>query len=603
MTHPSTPARRRDRLTAGLRETLADFRWMLQPAMVPQAADEPAPLARAVAIRQFRSLIRHTPANLAATFFAVVAWYLGLRAVGASFLWAWSLSSLAFMAYVTARYLRLRKACPSDSELGPWEVQTKVDIFLSSLMWATAVLLPTPHAAKPYIAMGILLMIGGGLALFATFRPGISLYATPCQVTTSVGLIATGDPLAATAGVGFAVAVGLMIRQARVHNTSIGRAMLVAEERQLLLEELAVQRREAERANLAKTFLLASVSHDLRQPLSTISLLIESARQRGTTDPQLVEQIGASARSMDDLVGALLDVSRLDSGAEPLQITSFAAADLLDRVRMQFDPQAAAKGLRLEVESSELRVTSDFFQIERVMANLVANAIRYTPAGGIRIRTRRRKTTLWLQVWDSGIGIARKDKHRVFDEFFQVTRTTRSGRQGLGLGLTIVQRTAQRLNHPVRVRSRPGRGTVFEIGLPVAFAGPNQSGDASLAPLLDGRLVLLIDDDPMVLKNMAALLTGFNCQVLTAGSQTDALNAVDQSLRLPDLIITDFHLGRDSTGLEAVSRVRALTEEDIPAVLVTTHPAAATNSEQVPVLTKPLRPQALAKALQGLPRY
>jgi CheY-like chemotaxis protein len=210
---------------------------------------------------------------------------------------------------------------------------------------------------------------------------------------------------------------------------------------------------------------------------------------------------------------------------------------------------------------------------------------------------------LWLQVWDSGIGIARKDKHRVFDEFFQVTRTTRSGRQGLGLGLTIVQRTAQRLSHPVRVRSRPGRGTVFEIGIPIAFAEPEHSGDAVLAPLLDGRLVLLIDDDPIVLKNMAALLTGFNCQVLTASSLVDALKAVDQCLRLPDLIITDFHLGQNDTGLDAVSQVRALTKEDIPAVLVTTHPAAASNSGRLPILTKPLRPQALAKALVGIPKY
>jgi CheY-like chemotaxis protein len=155
----------------------------------------------------------------------------------------------------------------------------------------------------------------------------------------------------------------------------------------------------------------------------------------------------------------------------------------------------------------------------------------------------------------------------------------------------------------VRVRSRPGRGTVFEIGLPIAFTEPEQSSDAGLAPLLDGRLVLLIDDDPMVLKNMADLLTGFNCQVITASSLTDALRAVDQCLRLPDLIITDFHLGRDSTGVDAVSRVRALAEEDIPAVLVTTHPAAASNSERLPILTKPLRTQALAQALAGIPKY
>lgn len=590
-------------LTAGLRETLSDFRGLWRPAAMPAADDDAARMARVVASRQFRSVMRQSPANLAGTSFALVLWILAFWAMGASSFSAWSLMGLACVAYVTLVYLGFQRRRPADGDLAPWETRIKFGILLSGLVWAAAILVPAPQAARPYVAAGTMLMLVGGLSLFATFRPGISLYTTSSQIITCGKLLTTGDPLDAVTGLGFAVALGLMVRQARAYNTSLTRAMLVAEERKLLLEELALQRREAERASLAKTFLLASVSHDLRQPLSTISLLVEAERQGGTVDPHVIEQLSASVHAMDDLVGALLDVSRLDSGAEPLQISTFAVVGLLERLRMQFAPQARAKGLRLEVESSELRITSDFFQLERVVANLVANAIRYTPDGGVRVRTKLRKTTLWLQVWDSGIGIARKDRSRVFDEFFQVTRTTRSGRQGLGLGLTIVQRTAHRLNHLVRVRSRPGRGTVFEIGLPIAVTESEQSGGASLAPLLDGRLVLLIDDDPMVLKNMAALLTGFNCQVLTAGSLTDALRAVDQCLRLPDLIITDFHLGRDGTGLEAVNRVRALTEEDIPAVLVTTHPAAASNKEQVPVLAKPLRPQALAKALQGLPRY
>jgi len=590
-------------LTGGFVETLADFRnFWRGPRSSPSQTDT-ARMPRTIAQRQFRGVVRETPANLAATAFAAVLWFLAFRAMGASSYLAWCALGLVALAYVTLLYIGFQHASPSDDELGRWETRFQSGMLLSGLVWGSASLVPAPPHALPYIAMGTLLMMAGGVSLFATYRPGISLYATPIQVITSASLIAGGEPLGVATGVGFAVAVGLMIRLARVHNTSITKAMLVAEERKALLDELAVQRREAERASLAKTFVLASVSHDLRQPLNSIGLLVDAARRGGKADDDIVEQISASVRSMDDLLGALLEISRLDSGAAPLQIKSFAIADVLERVRLQFDPQSCAKGLSLDIQAPDMRVQSDFFQLERMLANLVANAVRYTATGGIRIRCRRRSTTLWMQVWDSGIGIARKDRARVFDEFFQVARTARSGKQGMGLGLTIVQRSAQRLNHAVRVRSRPGRGTMFEIGVPIAFAAENEAGLARLAQLLDGRLVLLIDDDPMCLKGMTALLTTFNCQVLSAGSLPDALTAVDECLRLPDLIVSDFQLGDGYTGLDAVNRVRTLAQEDMAAVLVTAHPQAARHAADIPVLAKPLRPEALAVALGSLPKY
>jgi len=592
------------RVIAGLTETLADFRRLWSgPGSAPSQTGTPW-MPRSIASRQFRDVMRGTPANLAATAVGILLWLLGFRAIGSPSYLGWCAAGLLAIGYVMVVYLCFVRASPPDRSLGPWEIRIQLGMLLSGLVWGCASLVPAPPQATAYIATGTLLMVSGGVSLFATYRPGISLFATPAQLITSSALIATGDAIGATTGIGFAIAVGLLIRQARAHHSAITRAMLVAEERTALLDELAIQRRDAERASLAKTFVLASVSHDLRQPLNSIGLLVEAARRRGAED-DIVEQIGASVRSMDDLLSALLEVSRLDSGVEPLQIKAFPVADVLQRLRVQFGPQAAAKRLSLDIPMSGEQVRTDPLQLERVLANLVANAVRYTAAGGIRVRCRRRSTTLWMQVWDSGIGIAAKDRDRVFDEFFQVKRTARSGRQGLGLGLTIVQRIAHRLNHVVRVRSRPGRGTMFEFGVPIAFAfafADNDAGPASLAPLLDGRLVLVIDDEAMSLKGMTGLLTGFNCQVLSASSLAGAIAAVDECLRLPDLIISDFWLCEGSTGLDAVHRVRALAQQHIPAVLVTSEPEVARQAAVgIPVLAKPLRPEALAVALSGLP--
>ena len=466
-------------LVAGWTETATDLRRLWHGA---PATDVPAGMPRAVACQQFRALLRETPANIAATLLAGVLWGTAFWWMGATSYLVLLLLSLVAVAMVCAVYVGFRRARPTDDALGVWEERIQRSIFASGLVWASAILVPAPSWTIPYVAMGALLMVAGGFSLFATYRPGISLYAMPFQVITSASLMAKGGPLGIATGIGFAVAVGVMVRIARAHNTSITQAMRVAEERKILLDELGVQRREAERANLAKTVFLASVTHDLRQPLHSIALLASAARMRGTADAVTVEQIDVSVQSMEALLAALLEASRLDSGSMALDVAVFSAAEMLERVRLQFDPQARAKGLRFEILASKERIRSDAFQLERIVSNLVANAIRYTRCGGVHVRCRRRGATLWLQVWDSGVGIARRDRLRVFEDFFQVRRGKSASGQGIGLGLGIARRAAQRLGHALRVRSRVGRGTLFEIGVPIVLADAGQAGEARLAP-------------------------------------------------------------------------------------------------------------------------
>ncbi|WP_334190500.1 ATP-binding response regulator [Noviherbaspirillum sp.] len=591
-------------IASGFIETVNDLTSPWRRTAGRSGADLPAgasPLPRAITDTQFLTMMRESQPNFAATALAVVLFLLALWPVATRpYLIAWAGCSLALVGYAVVNHAKFMRATPAGDDLYAWQASFLPGLLVHGVMWGSVMFIPMPQEAVPYVALGLLMVIAGSVSLFAYYRAGISLFAVPCALLASTSLALSSGVLGMATGAGFAIAVALLVRLARVHNTSITQAMLVAEERKALLEELGHQRREAERASVAKTFFLASVSHDLRQPMHSIALLVAAFRRRGWADADMIEQIGASVQSMEDLLGALLEVSRLDAGTVPLQLAVFPINQMLERVHLQFDPQAQAKGLKLALADSPVRVYSDFFHLERIVSNLVANAIRYTTTGCVRIRCRRRGSILWVQVWDSGIGIARENRHKIFEDFFQVCRTARSSRQGLGLGLSIVQRTAHRLSHGLRVRSRPGRGSLFEIGIPVAIADADDPRAVQLAPLLDGRLVLLIDDDPMVLKSMATLLTTFNCQVLSAGTISDALAIVDETLRLPDLIISDYRLGDGITGPDAVARVRALTQEDIPAVLVTAEPAAVPQSfsAAIPVLAKPLHPAALAAALQ-----
>ena len=589
---------------SGWSETLADLRGAWRGDLDKAFSASASALTREIVDKQFMSMMPEMRNNLLITGVGIALLLIAIGSVAPTvylLLWgAWGAATVAGSFVSHANFMR---SPPAGEALIAWKASYRRGVFLVGCMWGSVMFLPQPPETLPYLAIGMLLVIAGSLSLFSMDRPAISLMSVPCGLFTSASLVLTGDVMRAVTGVGFAVAVALMVRLARVHNTAITQAMVIAEERKTLLEELSVQRREAEHANAAKTTFLASVSHDLRQPMHSIALLVEAARQRGHAEPDVVEQIGASVQSMDDLLNALLEVSKLDAGAVPLNLRAFSIADVLEPVRLKFDAQARAKGLRLELTAPSVRVHSDAFQLERIVSNLVANAIRYTVHGGVRVRCRQRGNTLWVQVWDSGIGIARQHRDKVFEEFFQVSRTSRTSRQGLGLGLAIVQRAVHRLGHAVRLRSREGRGSVFEVGVPLASLEDHHS--IQLAPLLDGLLVLLVDDDRTVRQSMVSMLTAFNCQVLSAESVAEALEAVDQSLRLPDLIISDYRLTDTETGLDVIEQVRELAMEAIPALVVTAELGgraadAALRSAGIPVVPKPLRADALASALKRL---
>jgi signal transduction histidine kinase/CheY-like chemotaxis protein len=371
---------------------------------------------------------------------------------------------------------------------------------------------------------------------------------------------------------------------------------------------LQARREEAEQASQAKTRFLASASHDLRQPLHTISLLVGVLRRQEVTPQvgQLVGHIQSSISAMEALFVGLLDISRLDAGMSRPVLGDHALAELLHRVAASHAPEAEHKRLRLTVVPSRCAVRTDAVLLERVLANLVSNAIRYTERGRVLVGCRRRPGAIELQVWDTGIGIAPAQLPHVFDEFFQVGNPERDRSKGLGLGLAIVKRTLDLLGHPHTLRSAPGRGSRFSILLPAAEALPVA---APLPPALAsgrriaGAFIAVIDDEADTRRAMQALCHSWGAHVLIAESTRQCLALLDEHLRYPDLILCDYRLGGSHDGLGAVQRIRARIGHAVPAIIITGDIGAAdlrrVADAGLPLLHKPVGTDRLLAAIEA----
>ncbi len=386
----------------------------------------------------------------------------------------------------------------------------------------------------------------------------------------------------------------------------------IAERTQALTEanaQLHVRREEAEQASQAKTRFLASASHDLRQPLHTISLLVGVLRRQPVAPEVdlLVNHIQTSVSAMEALFGSLLDISKLDAGVARPVPGDHALAELLRRVAASHGPQAERKQLRLIVAPTRCAVRTDAALLERVLGNLVGNAVRYTERGKVLIGCRRRPGGVELQVWDTGIGITPAQLPHVFDEFFQIDNPERDRDKGLGLGLAIVKRTLDLLGHSYELRSTPGRGTCFSILLPAAEAPPampaRPQGMAG-AGHIAGAFIAVIDDEATIRRAMQALCQSWGAHVLTAASADECQTGLGEHLRQPDLILCDYRLREHQDGLDAVQRLRTHIGHAVPAIIITGDIAAAdlrrVAAAGLPLLHKPVGAERLLAAIEAL---
>lgn len=306
-------------------------------------------------------------------------------------------------------------------------------------------------------------------------------------------------------------------------------------------------------ANEAKTRFLAAASHDLRQPMHALALFVGQLRavELPPGAAALAERIECSVDALGDLLEALLDLSRLDMGDVTAEPQALPLNGLLSRLAMQFVPSAEAKGLALTQVRTSLWVHSDPLLLERILINLIANALRYTDKGRILIGCRRRGESVDVIVADTGIGIDPSQLPNVFNEFYRVTSTNRSAAGGLGLGLAIVKRLAGLLGHGIGIESMPGKGTLVRVRVP--RAQPQEKTLELVNPLVEGlrnKHVLVIDDDASVREGMRGLLTRWECAVSTAADCNEAV-AKARAMR-PDVVLCDLNLADEQSGADVV---------------------------------------------------
>jgi len=365
--------------------------------------------------------------------------------------------------------------------------------------------------------------------------------------------------------------------------------------------ELERAKAEADEANVSKTRFIAAASHDILQPLNAARLYVTSLieRQRAGEDGDLVQNIDASLDAVEEIFAALLDISRLDSGAMQAEMTDFRIAELLQRLEVEFAPLAREKGLDLVFMPCSLAVRSDRRLLRRLLQNLVSNAIKYTPKGSVLVGCRRRGSRLRIDVYDTGIGIPHAKRRAVFKEFHRLDQGARVAR-GVGLGLSIVERIGRVLDCEVALKSTFGRGSRFSVEVPRAIAAVaepvTQAAPKAAAGQLAGTVVLCVDNERAILDGMQTLLGGWGCRVLKAVDLTEALAAIEASGLEPDGLLVDYHLD-GGNGVGAITELRRRHGRDLAAILVTAdrsvHVREEARAAGVHVLHKPVKPASL----------
>jgi two-component system, sensor histidine kinase len=569
-----------------------------------------------------RALFTQTPATLTGNFVGVTLVILMFGSLADPVrLAVWTVLAIVLWVLRLLHYLRYRRHPRADDEtLRRWRVSWKALVLLQGAMWGIAAWLFW-GLGEPYQRLALLLIVYsyclGSVQLLATqwrvFLAFISLVLVPTILRVATD--STQPWHLQLAGI-LTLLFGITILMARTSGSALGQAIRLKSRTDAMALQLRYEkaeaeaaRRAAEAASRAKTQFFAAASHDLRQPLHAMGLFAEALRQR-IRDPEvasLVNSINESVDALEGLFGELLDITRIDTGGVEVHPAPVRLRELFGRLRLHFEPTAFEKGLQLSFRGEQHVAQADPVLLERILRNLVSNAIRYTDDGGVLVSCRPWRGALRVQVWDSGIGISEANLPRVFEEFFQVQSNRpleAHHRKGLGLGLAIVHRLADLMGTTITVRSRVGHGTVFSFDLPTGKAPrpldvPVGGPRAPIGLTLQGRRFLVVEDEAAVREGLVVLLQAWGASVESFDT-VDALRtwAAAPGAEAPDLLLVDYRLPNGTTGLDALAVVRSrFADRSIPAIVITGSSLGGHEDEAMQhdfhLLIKPVLPNKL----------
>ena len=533
--------------------------------------------------------------------------------------WLGAMAVMTFARWIVGQ--RFKRAAPQTHEdWQRWRLYSNIGTVVAGSLWGLT--------GWIFYGKGSVAQQAGLIVLVYTFvvaavpvlstQPRMFLgFVSLCFLPLVVRVVSSGNDVYRYELAGeLLLIIGLITLLARYHREALRRIIELKLHGDGLLARLRVEkraaedaRREAEVANRAKTQFFTAASHDLRQPLHAMGLFAEALRQR-VHEPEvahLVNSINESVDALEGLFSELLDITRIDSGGVEVHPRHFQVDDILRKLRLHFEPVAFEKGLSLRLRGGQRAVFGDPLLVERILRNLLSNALRYTNDGSVLVSCRQRGGKVLLQVWDTGLGIREEQQAMIFEEFYQVPNTdvvAPHQRKGLGLGLAIVKRLAGLMGAPLRLASTPGRGSVFTLELPAGKAPSALTAEVPrkgpLELTLNGRLIVIVEDEPAVRSSLEVLLQGWGAAIESFDSVASAgawARGCAAEQPVPHLLIVDYRLENGLNGVHAIQTLRERFGAAVPAIVVTGSTMTGHDKEaqehNFHILTKPVLPNKL----------
>lgn len=562
--------------------------------------DDPRPvsLSAAVLAERVALLYRQVPTGIVANL-ATVLILTGLLWAHIPDLWllAWLAAALVQAAARAICLRQYRRRAPTAGDALRWGWRLTAIHAVGGCLWGIAGF--AFFGNEPAVLLFLVMVLAGAVTAsvgsLAAFFPAYLLFSVAAITPFSFRLALEGGTF--FWGMSAISLVFLLLNLSvgwRILKT-LDEAIRLRIENEDLARALLRQKEIAEGASVAKTKFLAAASHDLRQPVYAIQLFADILEHdlAGSQHLRAVGNIKAASRSLEDLLNSLLDFSKIDAAVIQPEVGDFPISSLLDQMEREYAQQAHAKGLRFHIMPCRLWARSDQALLGRILRNLVSNAVRHTRKGGVVVGCRRYRGRLRLQVWDTGPGIPRHLQEEIFREFYQLENPERDLAKGLGLGLAIVDGLARLLDHPVDLASRPGRGSVFSVTVPLGIHAVAGEEERPIhADNLAGVRILVIDDDVLIREAARQLLERWGCRVVAAESAGEALQAMAAADFAPQMIIADYRLREETTGVDAIRRIQDAMGTLLPAALITGDTAPdrllEAKSSGYPLLHKPI---------------